>query len=343
MRKTWSTRTKNYRRVKKGYKSLWYISTVLHQYVNMDDLISQIIQKVSEVMDAEDVLLMFYDQNDGKWVCCRADDEPGHIINTKERGIPSDHQVAAQVFETGIPVIFPAAPDESSNSHPAKVILPPGDKSMIAVPLKTKERIIGVLEVINRADCIFDNRDLFFLSTLAPILAIALDNAAMYAQLHNEYQELRVADQMKDHLIAHTREENIHLRKTMENRYQFDQITGYSDRMLEVFRLCEKVMDSDITVLVEGETGTGKELIARCIHNNSPRKHKLFVSQNCAGVPDTLLASELFGHKKGAFTGAVSDKKGLFEIANGGTVFFRRSGGDVGRHADWPAPGPSGR
>jgi len=92
--------------------------------------------------------------------------------------------------------------------------------------------------------------------------------------------------------------------------------------MLEVFRLCERVIDSDITVLIEGETGTGKELIARTIHYNGPRKNKPFVTQNCAGIPDTLLASELFGHKKGAFTGAFKDKKGLFGIAHGGTVFL---------------------
>jgi transcriptional regulator with PAS, ATPase and Fis domain len=92
--------------------------------------------------------------------------------------------------------------------------------------------------------------------------------------------------------------------------------------MLEVFRLCERAIDSDITVLIEGETGTGKELIARIIHFNGPRTKMPFVSQNCGGIPDTLLASELFGHKRGSFTGAVKDKKGLFETAHGGTVFL---------------------
>lgn len=96
--------------------------------------------------------------------------------------------------------------------------------------------------------------------------------------------------------------------------------------MFEVFRLCERVIDSDITVLIEGETGTGKEIIARAIHFNGPRKNEPFVTQNCGGIPDTLLASELFGHKKGAYTGAFRDKKGLFEVAHGGTVLLDEVG-----------------
>ena len=90
--------------------------------------------------------------------------------------------------------------------------------------------------------------------------------------------------------------------------------------------MCEKVIDLDITVLIEGETGTGKELIARCIHYNSPRKSKPLVTQNCGGIPETLLTSELFGHKKGAFTGAIRQKSGRFEQAHGGTVFLDEIG-----------------
>jgi transcriptional regulator with PAS, ATPase and Fis domain len=151
---------------------------------------------------------------------------------------------------------------------------------------------------------------------------MALENARIHAELAKAYEELQIIDKAKDHIIERTQEENVRLRQEVEGRYDFAQIIGNSPRMLELFRLCERVISTDISVLVEGETGTGKELVARCIHYNGPRKGKPFVSQNCGGIPETLLASELFGHKRGAFTGAIADKKGLFETAHGGTIFL---------------------
>jgi two-component system response regulator HupR/HoxA len=117
-------------------------------------------------------------------------------------------------------------------------------------------------------------------------------------------------------------QENIILHQEAEKKYEFDSMVGQSNAMQEVFRLIKKVIPTNTTVLLIGDTGTGKELIARAIHYNGARKNKLFVAQNCAALPDTLLESELFGHLKGAFTGASRDKKGLFEIADGGTIFL---------------------
>ena len=117
-------------------------------------------------------------------------------------------------------------------------------------------------------------------------------------------------------------DENLLLTQDAEKRYSFDQIIGKSPVMNAVFTLMRKVIPTDTTVLIQGETGTGKELVARAIHTNGSRKTGLFVPQNCAALPDTLLESALFGHKKGAFTDAVSDKKGLFQLADGGTIFL---------------------
>ena len=128
-------------------------------------------------------------------------------------------------------------------------------------------------------------------------------------------RELEIANQ-------HLQIENIVLKKNVEEVYNFSNIIGDSKAINNVFDLLKKIIPTNTTVLITGETGTGKELIARAIHYNGPRKDKLFAAQNCAALPDTLLESALFGHTKGAFTDAVSDKKGLFEVGNGGTVFL---------------------
>src|SRR3712207_7869306 len=112
----------------------------------------------------------------------------------------------------------------------------------------------------------------------------------------------------------------------LSDRYKFENIIGKSGPMLEIFRLLEKVCNSDSTVLINGESGTGKELVARAIHYNGPRKDKPFVVQNCSAFNDNLLESALFGHVKGSFTGAVRDKKGLFEVADNGTFFLDEVG-----------------
>src|ERR1700730_4685351 len=116
--------------------------------------------------------------------------------------------------------------------------------------------------------------------------------------------------------------ENTYLRKELKNRYRFENIMGRSRKMQVVYNLINKVADTDSTVLIVGESGTGKELVARGLHFNSNRQHHPFVAINCSALPENLLESELFGHKKGSFTGAVADKRGLFEEANLGTIFL---------------------
>ncbi len=120
--------------------------------------------------------------------------------------------------------------------------------------------------------------------------------------------------------------ENIYLRKQLKEKYHFSQIIGTAPKMQEVFKLIERVADTDSTVLILGESGTGKELVARSLHFNSRRQFAPFVPVNCSSLPENLLESELFGHRKGAFTGAIYDKKGLFEEADGGTIFLDEIG-----------------
>ncbi|MEK7684015.1 MAG: sigma-54 dependent transcriptional regulator [Verrucomicrobiota bacterium] len=120
--------------------------------------------------------------------------------------------------------------------------------------------------------------------------------------------------------------ENVYLRKQLKKRYQFNQIIGTSLKMQAVFKMIERVADTDSTILILGESGTGKELVAKALHYNSRRQFAPFVPVNCSALPENLLESELFGHRKGAFTGAINDKKGLFQEADGGSIFLDEVG-----------------
>jgi Nif-specific regulatory protein len=303
-------------------KYLWDISQSLYQYLNVDDLILHIIKQITNVMYAEAASVILHDEGKDELVFCWSSDIPERLDKLEEIRIPADHGIAGSVFQSGKAEIILEVAQDPRHYSDVDSATDFKTKSMIAVPLKTKEQTIGVLEVLNKIKGVFDEKDFNFLVTLAPIIAMALDNARMCTELNSAYRELQLINKDKDEVIKKTKNEVAYLRREVERHYRFDQVIGNSERMLEVFRLCERAIDSDITVLIEGETGTGKELIARIIHFNGPRTKMPFVSQNCGGIPDTLLASELFGHKRGSFTGAVKDKKGLFETAHGGTVFL---------------------
>jgi Nif-specific regulatory protein len=185
-------------------------------------------------------------------------------------------------------------------------------RSMIAAPLVTPDGTIGVIEVVNRTGGPFSEEDLAFLETLALSIAVAIDNARHYSQLRDS------AERLRDQVGA--------LRRDLARSHRFTDIVGASAAIEEVFRLMESAASSPIAVLIEGETGTGKELVARGIHRASSRANGPFLAVNCAALPETLLESELFGHRRGAFTGATKDRRGLFEVAAGGTVFLDEVG-----------------
>ena len=154
-------------------------------------------------------------------------------------------------------------------------------------------------------------------------LRIAVKRGLEVFELSNENAQL--ADALAE-ANQRLRAENVYLRREVEARYSFEGIIGDAPVMQKIFDVTEKVAQTDATVLLTGETGTGKDLIARAIHYTGPRREKKFVAQNCGALPDTLLESELFGHKRGSFTGAHADKKGLFEVADGGTIFLDEIG-----------------
>jgi Nif-specific regulatory protein len=184
--------------------------------------------------------------------------------------------------------------------------------SILAVPLWRGDEITGLIQIDNRsASGMFTERDLEIALVLGAQAALALDNAALVSRLQVAEERLRG--------------ENSYL-KQREERLRFEGIIGESEAMRRVLDQLTKVIDTRATICIQGETGTGKELAASAIHYQSQRRDKMFVAQNCAALPENLLESELFGHKRGAFTGADSDKKGLFEIADRGTLFLDEVG-----------------
>ena len=186
-------------------------------------------------------------------------------------------------------------------------------KTAICLPLILDEQVIGVIYTdASRLSIEIDQEDLPIFSAFAAQAAIAIENARLHGELILSKENLA--------------RENLELRAVLSEKYEFSGIIGKSKSMQEIFSTVRKISPFDTTVLITGATGTGKELIARAIHFNGPRKTNQLITINCGAMSPELLESELFGHKKGSFTGAISDKPGLFETASGGTLFLDEIG-----------------
>jgi Nif-specific regulatory protein len=220
--------------------------------------------------------------------------------------VPVARSVVRKVLAERAAVLAADAPAEVSETAS---IVGASIRSTLAVPLWRGEQILGAIQADNRtAPAMLNASDLELLALFASNASLAVSNARLIRRLQAAEEQLR--------------RENAFLRHREQNRGGTGDIIGGSEPMLALLAQLEKVVDTRVTVLIEGETGTGKELVASAVHYRSRRRDKLFVAQNCAALPENLLESELFGHRKGAFTGATEDKKGLFEIADGGTLFL---------------------
>jgi formate hydrogenlyase transcriptional activator len=185
-------------------------------------------------------------------------------------------------------------------------------KSFCFLPLISRNRAIGVLVLGRLRDDAFAEDEIHFLEQIANQTALAVENALAYREIED----------LKDQLSK----EKLYLQDEIRTEMNFTEIIGNSPSLRRVLKLVERVAPTDSTVLIYGETGTGKELIARAIHDLSPRRSKPFVKLNCAALPTGLLESELFGHEKGAFTGAIAQRVGRFEVADSGTIFLDEIG-----------------
>ena len=193
-----------------------------------------------------------------------------------------------------------------------KVNMEEGFQSGCFLPIMRRNRTLGVLHLLDRRKNAFSEEDVEFLRQVAIQVGIALENALEFSEL----------SESKDRLA----EEGLYLRDEIRTEHHFEDILGNSSGLRQVLRQVETVAPNETTVLIQGETGTGKELVARAIHDLSSRRDNIFVKLNCAAIPLGLLESELFGHERGAFTGAISRKVGRFEIAHRGTLFLDEVG-----------------
>ena len=221
-----------------------------------------------------------------------------------------DEGVTGKVVASGRPIVVPQVSKEPLFLHRTRKRSPDKEESFICVPIKDRRKTIGALSITYPYK---QNRNYEDSVQLLTIVTSMIS------------QSLRLA-QLVERERAQLQDENALLKRELQQKYDFRNIVGTSKEMRDVYEQIAQVAPSGATVLIRGESGTGKELVAHAIHYNSPRSSKPFVKVNCAALPESLIESELFGHEKGAFTGAVARKRGRFELAEGGTLFLDEIG-----------------
>jgi len=226
--------------------------------------------------------------------------------------IPRDGTASGRVFESGKPLTMTAPFPDWLDPRVRKIGEIEGFKAICFLPLISRDRVQGILQLNRRTPNPFTDEDVAFLGPIASQVAIAVSNALEVRRIKEAQERLS--------------EESSYLRDEIRVEHDFEEIVGGSAGLRAVLKQAETVAPTDSTVLIIGETGTGKELVARAIHNLSGRRDHILVKLNCAAIPTGLLESELFGHEKGAFTGAIAQRVGRFELAHKGTLFLDEVG-----------------
>ncbi|MBC2694313.1 MAG: sigma 54-interacting transcriptional regulator [Desulfobacteraceae bacterium] len=289
---------------------LYEASASIHAIRDFDGMLKSILGKIKTVFRTEGASIALHDADRKEFYFIRTLEEErnGKHAGMKEMRFSDHLGVAGWVLRENRPVLIQ---DTSKDDRFFKGIDLQESfvtKSMICLPLRTRKGLIGVIYALNKLEGEFTARETRLLEILSGTIAISIENARLYGEL-------------KDHASS-LEQENLRLKSQVQNRFNLQGIIGSGPAMRRVFALLDKVIDTTTSVLIQGETGTGKELIARAVHYNGCLKEKPFVAENCGALSENLLESELFGHVKGAFTGAITNKKGLFELAHGGTIFL---------------------
>ncbi|HZO38997.1 MAG TPA: sigma 54-interacting transcriptional regulator [Methylomirabilota bacterium] len=280
--------------------------------LELREVLKTVMASARRVMRSDSAVVALPDA-DGRHLRAYALDYPGSrdALDGHEL-IYGEGTVSTHVFHTGKPWVGSTAEALESGLELNPTWFDPGFVVGCILPLASRDRVLGTLGLRRHDETAYTDDEVGFLMQVANQIAIAVDNALAYGEIRS----------LKDKLAA----ERIYLRDEVRTDRNFEDVVGQSAALRRVLRSVETVAPTDSTVLICGETGTGKELIARAIHNLSPRRSKAFVKLNCAAIPTGLLESELFGHEKGAFTGAIAQRIGRFELADGGTIFLDEVG-----------------
>ena len=285
-------------RVARDLKALLKLSTAINSVRKLETLERQLMECIFDVVPAaRGAILLTGDNPDEFNSVFSWDREAGAVAP-----FPVSGTVVRKVLRERVGVLSTDVMEDVALGT-SKSLLAAETLSLLAVPLNVFERMLGLIYLdTGNPTAKLDQDHLELMTAVAAISAVALENARHVERLEDENQRLKAEINIEHNMV------------------------GESAPMRTVYRFVSRVAATDSTVLITGESGTGKELVARAIHRNSPRVQKPFVAINCAALTETLLESELFGHEKGAFTGALQQKKGKLEVADGGTVFLDEMG-----------------
>jgi formate hydrogenlyase transcriptional activator len=291
------------------FELLLDLTTKITSSLDLREVLRAVAANIREVVHADAVSVSLPDATSGKLRVFAMDFPQGKGL-IKEELVVTPSVAAKKAMDTLKPVVV--GPGERNELSPEGYAEAEGIKAVCLIPLVNRDHVVGILSILRTTEVPFVPEDVDFLSRASGQIAIAVENALAYREI----------SKLKDKLA----QEKFYLEEEFRSEMGFEQIIGKSAALKHVLELVETVATSDSTVLLLGETGTGKELVARAIHDRSRRKERTLVKLNCAAIPTGLLESELFGHEKGAFTGAITSKIGRLELADQGTLFLDEVG-----------------